>query len=72
MAGMYSPLILRNLTEICAHMGVGPETVKNWISEGAPIAAEGGGVKTRYSCEARELQAWRLRRSEGRRGKTGG
>lgn len=49
--------------EICAHMGVGPETVRRWRAEGAPIAIEGSGQKTRYSCEAAELQAWRLKRS---------
>ena len=59
----YTPKILRNLMEICVEMGVGMETVKNWIDEGAPIASEGQGSKIRYSCEAAELQAWRKKRS---------
>ncbi|MBD5608522.1 MAG: MerR family transcriptional regulator [Desulfovibrio sp.] len=57
------PVILRSLMEICVQMGVGPETVRRWRDEGAPIALEGSGGKTRYSCEAAELQAWRLKRS---------
>lgn len=55
----YQPRILKNLTEICAEMGVGVETVKKWIDQGAPIAVEYQGAKPRYSAEACELQAWR-------------
>ena len=56
---VYSPRILRNLIEICAEMGVGRETILDWISRGAPIVCEFEGKKPRYSCEAAALQAWR-------------
>ena len=56
---VYLPKILRTLTEICAEMGAGPETVRRWVQEGAPIAVEGEGVKRVYSAEAARLQAWR-------------
>jgi hypothetical protein len=44
-------------------MGVGQETARRWIDEGAPIARECEGKKIRYSAEAASLQAWRLERS---------
>lgn len=59
----YVPRILRSLCEICAEMGVGQETARRWIDEGAPIARECEGKKIRYSAEAASLQAWRLERS---------
>ena len=59
----YVPRILRSLCEICAEMGVGQETARRWIDEGAPIARECEGKKSRYSAEAASLQAWRLERS---------
>lgn len=55
-------LILRNLDEICVHMGVGRERVKRWARQGAPIAIEGFGRQRRYSAEAGALQAWREKR----------
>lgn len=55
----YQPKILKNLMEICVEMGVGPETVKDWAAQGAPIAVEASGAKTRYSAEAAQLQIWR-------------
>lgn len=55
----YTPKILRNMTEICAEMGVGQETVRRWAESGAPIAVESDGKKTRYSVETAVLQAWR-------------
>lgn len=54
----YLPKILRNLSEICDEMGVGEKTVKKWVENGAPIAVEGNGCKTRYSTEALRLQLW--------------
>lgn len=63
----YGPVILKNLSEICVHFGVGRETVLNWLSLGAPIAAEGEGSRKRYSCEAGRLQAWREEYASGRR-----
>lgn len=56
---MYTPKILRNMNEICAEMGVGKETVRAWIDQGAPICVEGSDARPRYSAEAAELQAWR-------------
>lgn len=56
----YMPKILRSLCEICAEMGVGQETARRWIDDGAPIARECEGRKVRYSAEAASLQAWRL------------
>ncbi len=41
----YVPRILRSLCEICAEMGVGQETARRWIDEGAPIARECEGKK---------------------------
>ena len=58
------PLFLRSLIEICAVMGVGKETVLEWISAGAPIAVEMNGKRPRYSAEACTLQAWRVRNSQ--------
>lgn len=60
---VYAPALLRNLDEICRAFGVGEKQVKAWVEEGAPIAVEGEGVKTRYSAETTRLQLWR----EGRR-----
>lgn len=56
----YAPRVLRNLREICEAMGVGRELVRKWVLQGAPIAVEGSGKKTRYSAELAALQAWRL------------
>lgn len=56
---MYSPKILKNMIEICAELGVGKDTVRQWIDMGAPICVEGSESKPRYSAEARELQEWR-------------
>ena len=67
MPDPYSPKILKSMMEICVEMGVGTETVKSWIDQGAPIAAEGEGARARYSCEAAQLQAWRLAQSERRK-----
>lgn len=44
-------------------MGVGKETVLEWISLGAPIAVEMNGKRPRYSAEATSLQAWRVKNS---------
>lgn len=73
MEQSYNSVILKNLNEICVHFGVGRETVLNWLSLGAPIAAEGNGSRKRYSCEARSLQAWREKHthSKDRGGKHG-
>ena len=57
------PRILRNLREICEEMGVGPQTVKKWVRQGAPIAVEGEGSRQRYSAEGGQVQAWRIARS---------
>lgn len=62
------PVVLRSLMEICVYMGVGPETVRRWLCEGAPIALEGSAGKSRYSCEASALQAWRLEKSREKKG----
>ena len=56
----YQPKILRSLSEICEEMGVGEKAVRDWVRQGAPIAVEGEGSRTRYSAEAGMLQAWRL------------
>lgn len=56
----YTPLILRNLSEISEAMGVGEKMIKSWIRRGAPIAVEFGGNRSRYSAEAASLQHWRL------------
>lgn len=58
----YNPRILKSLTEICAEMGVGPDTVRDWVMKGAPIACEGAGSRARYSAEAAALQKWRQER----------
>ena len=55
----YLPKILRSMSEICEEMGVGQKAVRSWVQQGAPIAVEGTGSKTRYSAEAGMLQAWR-------------
>lgn len=57
------PIFMRSLLEICAVMGVGKETVQEWISQGAPIAVERRGAVVRYSAEAVSLQAWRYRQN---------
>lgn len=59
----YCPNILRNLTEIQKTFGVGAKQVKTWIREGAPIAVEGSGTRTRYSAESLRLQCWREKRT---------
>ena len=59
----YQPKIMRNMEEICKEMGVGEKTVKQWIGQGAPIAVEGEGGRTRYCGEAASLMAWRVTRS---------
>ena len=56
---VYSPKILRTLTDICSEFGVGEEQVKTWFSMGAPIVVEGKGSKMRYSTEVGKLQSWR-------------
>lgn len=61
------PVFLRSMLEICACMGVGKETVQEWISLGAPIAVERQGRSVRYSAEAVALQNWRVGRVDGRR-----
>ena len=57
---VYTPRILRSLEEIKETFGVGERQIKQWVRQGAPIAVEGDGVKTRYSAEAATLQAWRV------------
>ena len=56
---VYEPRILRNLIEICRVMGVGKDTVRVWVSQGAHIIVEGCGRKQRYSAELMRLQLWR-------------
>lgn len=56
----YSPLILKSMNEITTYFGVGKETVYRWIEEGAPIAVENARGAPRYSCEAAQLQQWRI------------
>lgn len=56
---VYVPTPLRNMEEICKALGVGKKQVRLWVEEGAPIAIEGEGVKTRYSAELARLQFWR-------------
>lgn len=63
----YMPRVLRNMNEICAEMGVHQGVVKRWVEEGAPIAVEGEGVKSRYSAEAAALQKWRISRADWKR-----
>ncbi len=58
--------ILRNMKEICSAMGVGRDTVLEWIRQGAPIAVEPTAKGTRYAAEARDLLRWRVRRSRHR------
>ena len=55
----YVPKILRNMAEICEEMGVGKDTVRSWVKDGAPICVEGNSKKNRYSAESLELQMWR-------------
>lgn len=55
----YVPTPLRSLEEICRALGVGSKQVKDWVEEGAPIAIEGEGARTRYSAELARLQLWR-------------
>ncbi len=61
---VYTPKILRTLIDICSEFGVGEDQVKNWVSLGAPIVAEGKGPKMRYSAEVGKLQAWRESRQK--------
>ncbi len=61
VAVAYLPKILRSMSEICEEMGVGEKAVRSWVQQGAPIAVEGAGSKTRYSAEAGMLQVWRAR-----------
>lgn len=65
---VYNPRVLRNLNEICAEMGVGKETVRQWLDQGAPIVVEREGARSRYSAELGALQAWRLAQSRKQRG----
>lgn len=55
----YCPVVMRNLEEIAAVMGVGKETVRRWHKEGAPIAMfiHPGG-KPRYTANRDRLQEW--------------
>ena len=69
-APVYAPHILKSLREIREVMGVGKETIREWVMLGAPIAVEGNGKKSRYSAEATRLQAWRERNAELCRQKT--
>lgn len=62
-SAVYYPKILRGMIEICAEMGVGRETVLEWVDQGAPIAVEWKGRKPTYTSEAMALMLWRLSRS---------
>ncbi len=53
------PVFLKSMLEICACMGVGKETVQQWIDKGAPISVEYKGKQKQYSAEAVSLQYWR-------------
>lgn len=68
------PRVMRSMNEITAVMGVGRETVLEWISRGAPVAVEMSGGKKVYSAEAGALQRWRVEMSgrRARRGRDGG
>lgn len=68
---IYAPHILRSMGEICEAMGVSQKTVRTWAEQGAPIAVEGQGRKTRYSAEAARLQFWRERFGNGLQADTG-
>ena len=61
--GAYMPKILKTMTEICAEMGVGKETVREWLEMGAPIVVEQDGARVRYSAELAALHEWRLEQS---------
>lgn len=61
----YMPCLLKSMSEICRHFGVGRKQVRSWIQAGAPIAVEGEGAKARYSAEIMRLQLWRERRNGG-------
>ena len=56
---VYAPEILPSLEAICARFQVGEKKVKAWLKRGAPIALEGQGSLSRYSCECLRLQIWR-------------
>lgn len=58
---IYTPRILRTMSEICEAFGVGEKTVKAWVKKGAPIAVEGDGRKVRYGAEMVMLQKWRVK-----------
>lgn len=59
----YQPVFLKGLKDIAAHMGVGLETVRQWLDDGAPIVVENSGGRKRYAAEAVTLFNWRLRKS---------
>ena len=65
---IYNPRILKSLIEICAEMGVGKETVREWIDQGAPIIVEQDGCRTRYSAALAALHSWRL--AQARKGRS--
>ena len=64
---VYVPTLLRSLAEIKKAFGVGERQVKQWAAQGAPVAVEGEGPKTRYSAEMARLQLWREARCAGRK-----
>lgn len=56
----YHPVMLKSLAEICDTFGVGPERVRTWVQEGAPVAIEEDdrGNRVRYRAEMVRLYLW--------------
>lgn len=48
----------RTMSDICAKMGVGSNTVREWVRLGAPILVKGKGKRKRYSASSEKLQEW--------------
>lgn len=57
-----APMHLGNTRQICEAFGVGRETVRMWVKEGAPIYKEGKRLVTEYN----RLFEWRLKRERGK------
>lgn len=60
-----APKHLESLRAIAREFKVGPDKVKAWWVQGAPIAVEydGKGNACGFSAEYNELQAWRVEQS---------
>lgn len=59
-----TPMPLNSRKEICKILDIGRNKFEKLVARGAPIVKEGKGLKTTYSAEYNQLQAWRVANPE--------